>query len=148
MSESGEVLATWSKTADKGPMQVAAALDLEPGAGIVDVPPEKQHRQVTLIDEAAWGRATTELGVAVDPMARRANVLLRGIELAETTGRRIRIGTTLLVVRGETVPCAQMDDAHQGLRKALEPEWRGGAHAEVLEAGRIAPGDQARFEDA
>lgn len=33
-----------------------------------------------------------------------------------------------------------------GLRALMYPEWRGGAFAEVLDSGRVAIGDEARWE--
>jgi hypothetical protein len=38
-----------------------------------------------------------------------------------------------------------MDEAHQGLRAALSPEWRGGVYGEVLDDGAIAVGSEVTF---
>ncbi|HEY8246260.1 MAG TPA: hypothetical protein VIG38_03130 [Hyphomicrobium sp.] len=40
-----------------------------------------------------------------------------------------------------TTPCARMDEAQAGLRKALYPEWCGGVTCKVLEGGRVSVGD-------
>ena len=99
------------------------------------------RRQVTLIDEARWREAQEEVGVDVDPSARRANVMLRGIDLEGQRGRSLRIGPVLVRIYNETRPCHQMDEAHEGLREALKPRWRAGAYGEVVEGGVIRVGD-------
>ena len=106
-----------------------------------------QRRQVTLLAREAWERAQADAGAELHWTTRRANLLIEGLELAHTTGHRIRAGTALLEVTGETDPCALMDRFHQGLRKALEPDWRGGASTRVIEPGEIRIGDPVRFED-
>ena len=35
----------------------------------------------------------------------------------------------------------RMDEARQGLMRALYPDWRGGVTCRVLEGGRVALGD-------
>ncbi len=111
------------------------------GRGIAGNANQDGKRQVTLIDEAAWGDAQNELGVEIDPSARRANVMLRGIDLRDSHGRLLRLGDCVIRLIGETRPCNQMDDAQPGLRAALGPAWRGGAYGEVIEGGTIRVGE-------
>lgn len=102
-------------------------------------------RQITLIDEARWREAEAELGAAIDPSARRANVMLRGVDLEATRGRLLRIGGCIVRIYNETRPCYQMDQAHQGLQAALSPRWRAGVYGEIVQGGRIALGDRAEW---
>ena len=54
----------------------------------------------------------------------------------------IRLGNVRIQLRGETRPCERMDEACDGLRNALDPEWRGGAFGVVLDDGTISVGDR------
>ena len=56
------------------------------------------------------------------------------------------IGDLVLEITGETDPCSRMDEARQGLRLALTPEWRGGVCCRVVTGGDIAVGDAVRLE--
>ena len=103
-------------------------------------------RQVTIVDRSAWDRATADLGVSVDPSARRANVLVSGIALADSAGQVVRLGPCRVEIHGETKPCDRMDEAQSQLRAALVPEWRAGAYGVVLTGGRLSVGDQAAWE--
>jgi len=111
------------------------------GRGLAGNKDQGGKRQVTLIDEARWREAQQELGADVDPSARRANILLRGIDLENQRGRSLRIGPCLVRIYNETRPCYQMDDAYPGLREALKPRWRAGAFGEIVEGGVIRVGD-------
>ena len=104
-------------------------------------------RQVTLIEREVWDERTGGLGRAVEPSARRANLLVSGCELVESRGRLLRIGECLLRIRGETKPCHLMDEAAAGLREALASGWGGGAYAEVERGGEIAVGDPVAWVD-
>lgn len=104
-------------------------------------------RQVTLVDRDAWKEMTAEMGIEVDPSQRRANLLLNGISLRRTRGQILRIGETRLQIAGETRPCKRMEVACEGLRKAMEPNWRGGVYGEVLAGGRICIGDRVCWEE-
>ena len=95
---------------------------------------------MTIIAQQAWQGAVSDLGVQVEPAARRANLLVSGISLEQTRGRTLLIGGCQLLIRGETRPCERMDEAQEGLRVALGREWRGGVFAEVLDDGEIQVG--------
>ncbi len=142
----GEVAAIWIKRARGGPMDPAAEVELVAGRGIVGNADQGRRRQVTVISEEVWRETTGELGVDVAPRARRANVMVRGIDLGESLGKILRLGSCAIRILGETRPCHQMDAAQPGLRRALEAPWRGGAFGEVLEGGTLRVGDTAILE--
>jgi MOSC domain-containing protein YiiM len=140
----GEILAIWIKRFKHGPMDpVAEALAVE-GRGLKNNANQGGKRQVTLIDEARWREAQEAVGVPdLDPRTRRANLMLRGVDLERTNGRLLRLGDVVVRIYGETRPCNQMEEAQPGLREALSPRWRGGAFAEIVTGGTIRVGDGA-----
>jgi len=143
----GRVEAIWTKRMKRGPMDPVDRATLVTGEGIEnDANRGRARRQVTVIDRAAWERATTELGVDVDPSARRANVMVSGVDLEESRGMVLRLGPCRVRIEGETTPCHRMDEAADGLQEALRPEWRGGVYGVVLGGGEIAVGDAAGFD--
>jgi MOSC domain-containing protein YiiM len=145
VSECGEVVSIWIKPARRLPMKSVESADLVAARGLAGSANQGGRRQITIIDESAWRDAVTELGVDVDPSARRANVMLRGIDLENSRGRYLLVGTALIRVFGETTPCRLMDEAQHGLRAALRPHWRGGISGEILEGGTIRLGDRAEW---
>ena len=124
-------------------MDPVAEAEAITGRGLLDNANQGGKRQVTIIDESRWDEAQQELGLAVDPRTRRANLMLRGVDLEKTNGRLLRIGGCIVRIYGETRPCHQMEEAQPGLRKALSPRWRGGAFGEIVEGGTIRVGDPA-----
>jgi len=103
-------------------------------------------RQITLLDAGAWERATSDLGLRVDPSSRRANLLMRGLDLEDSAGRLLRVGSCTIEVRGETRPCGRMEEAAPGLRETLATGWRAGAYGRVVTGGPIAVGDTLGWE--
>src|SRR5438128_1695636 len=97
------------------PVEVPRA-EAVPGTGLQGDQKRGQMRQVTLLTAESWGAATEELGVTAPPSARRANVVIRGLDLADTIGRRVRLGPVLIQVHGETDPCEMMDRVAPGLK--------------------------------
>ena len=138
--------AIWLKEARGGAMRPMPMATLIEGVGLEGNADRGGSRQVTFLDADAWERATAEIGTDVAPMARRANLLVRGIDLAESTGRVVTIGECRVRIRGETLPCDQMEEAAPGLRKSLEPDWRAGAFGMVLVGGEISVGDPVGWE--
>jgi len=133
--------AIWIKRAAGGKMDPAAAAEAIAGVGLAGNADQGGRRQVTIISRAAWDAVTDDLGAPVDPSARRANLLVRGVDLAHSNGRVLAIGSIRVRIHGETRPCALMDDMHSGLRRALDPDWRAGAFGEVLDSGTLSVGD-------
>jgi len=137
----GRVEAIWLKRVRRGPMDPVQSAELVADSGIVGNANQGGRRQVTIIAQEAWREMMQELDAALDPSARRANVMVSGVPLAHMRGAILEIGDVRLAVQGETRPCERMDEALPGLRAAMSPDWRGGVFATVLVGGTIRTGD-------
>jgi MOSC domain-containing protein YiiM len=104
------------------------------------------RRQVTIIAAERWVDIVNRLGADVDPIVRRANVLVSGIELADTRDRVLRVGSCRLRIGGETRPCERMEEAHPGLQEVMRADWGGGAWAQVETGGTLHVGDTVEWE--
>ena len=138
-----QVLQLWVRPASGEPPEVRDELALRAGEGIVGDHAMGGKRHVTLIFQEDWNVALLELGMVVPPVARRANVLLSGGRGTRWIGKQMRVGDCLLEILDETRPCGLMEKTQAGLRKALEPEGRGGVWGRILEGGLLKPGDRA-----
>ncbi|HKK28579.1 MAG TPA: MOSC domain-containing protein [Gemmatimonadota bacterium] len=145
MDGDGRLEAIWRKRARRGPMDPLDRAELVAGRGLVGNADQGGRRQVTIVAAEAWERAEADLGRRVGPDARRANLLVRGIELRDTRERTLAVGSVRILVGGETTPCYRMDEAADGLQEALRPEWRGGVYGRVVEGGAIEVGDPVRW---
>ena len=105
-------------------------------------------RQVTVIARERWEAVMKELESDLDPSARRANLMVSGICLAESVGRILRVGSCRLRVHGETLPCRRMEETLPGLEAALAPQWSGGIFGEILDDGEIRIGETVRWDPA
>jgi MOSC domain-containing protein YiiM len=145
--DKGKIQAIWIKRMKLGPMDAAEYASLLAGKGIVGNANQGGKRQVTIIEQEIWNDLMERFNAQLSPAARRANLLVEGIRLANSRGRVLRIGTCRIRINGETRPCERMDDALLGLREALGDNWGGGAYGEILEDGQIAVGDQVCWEE-
>lgn len=142
----GRLEAIWSKRAHRGPMDALEVATLVAGEGLLGSVGRSARRQVTLIEREVWDRMQEELQAAIPYSARRANLMLSGIRLEETRGQLLRIGETRIKIGGHTMPCERMDEACDGLRAKLEPQWGGGAFGQVMVGGTIRVGDSVEWE--
>jgi MOSC domain-containing protein YiiM len=126
-------------------MQRVEQAEVIAGRGLVGNADQGGRRQITIIDEAAWRAATSELGVDIDPAERRANLLLRGIDFRNSRGRLLRVGSCTIRVFTETTPCTKLEKLQPGLRAALKNAWRGGVSGEIVESGTMRVGDTVEW---
>ena len=107
-----------------------------------------RRRQVTILSLEAWNDCMPELDASIDPSTRRANLLVSGIDLANTRNRVLRVGDARLLIGGEVTPCERMEEAYPGLQAAMRPYWRGGVFAQVLGDAVIHVGDAVAWDEA
>ena len=139
----GRLERIWVKRSKRGVMDERKDARLVAGQGLEGNANQGGRRQVTLLDVGAWGEALEELSAELDPVHRRANLLVSGLSLADSRGQVLRVGGVRIRINGETRPCERMDEALGGLREALQPGWRAGAFGEVLDSGVVRVGDAA-----
>ncbi len=143
--DQGRLESIWIKRARRGPMDPVDEARLLAGRGIEGNVEQNGWRQITVISAEAWDRMRDALQADIDPSARRANLLIRGVDLRDTRGRILHVGPCRIELRGETRPCERMDEAHPGLRDAMRPDWNGGAFGVILDTGVIRLGDPVRL---
>jgi MOSC domain-containing protein YiiM len=143
----GRLEAIWIKRAHRGQMDQVSQGSLVAGRGLVGNADQGRRRQVTIIERERWEALMQQLGASISPAARRANLMVSGVDLAQSRDRTLCIGTSRLLIRGETRPCERMDEALPGLRRAMRQDWAGGVFAEVLDDGEIAVGNPVGWEE-
>lgn len=104
-------------------------------------------RQVTVLTREGWQAACRAVGAEFPWHERRANLYIEGLDLEQSTGQVLQIGTLHLLITGETDPCERMEALAPGLFQALASDWRGGVCCRVLSGGEIAIGDEVILTD-
>ncbi|HAK63005.1 MAG: MOSC domain-containing protein [Pseudomonadota bacterium] len=142
----GEVTGIALRARPRAPMQQLDQTEITLAAGLTgDFRGAVPGRQVTVLSEEGWLAACAELGEELPWVTRRANLLLRGVELKGRIGGRLRVGDALLIITDECEPCSVMERARGGLRRALLSGWRGGATCRVARGGLVRLGDAAEL---
>ena len=145
MNSNGKLEAIWLKRAKLGPMDTKECIRLIAGKGLENNADQGGKRQVTIIEKEVWRKLMKELGASVDPSARRANLMVSSMPLADSRGRILQIGNCRLRIAGATKPCERMNEALPGLKDVMWENWNGGAYAEVLDDGEICLGDEVKW---
>ncbi|MBT8086044.1 MAG: MOSC domain-containing protein [Woeseia sp.] len=134
------------RSAKRAAMETLTTAEISSVSGVADdFRGRPGKRQVTVISKQAWQAACRDLGTELPWTTRRANLFVEEMELPRRTGDVLQIGDVELRVTMEVDPCPRMDEQHEGLRKALSPEWRGGVACTVLHGGTVAIGDAVRL---
>lgn len=136
----------WIKRAHRGKMDAATRATLVAGRGIAGNADRSTGRQVTIIDLERWHELMDALGADLDTSARRANLVIDSLDLFDSRGKTLRVGSARLHILGETRPCERMDEAQPGLQSAMRERWGGGAYAEVVDGGEISVGDEVVWD--
>lgn len=143
----GRLLGIAIRRAPRAPMEEFTTIDVSTEHGLSnDSRGHLKRRQVSVLSREAWEATCEQLGQAAPWTVRRANLLVEGLPLAETTGATLRIGELVLKVTGETDPCGRMDEQCSGLQAALTPDWRGGVLCRVVSGASIHVGDSVELE--
>ncbi|MFQ5537772.1 MAG: MOSC domain-containing protein [Gemmatimonadota bacterium] len=100
--------ALWIKPRHLGPTVPVDTATLRADRGVVGSANQGGKRQITIIAAETFERIREFLPDA-RPIMRRANVMVRGLDLEETTGRVLGLGEVRVRLRGETLPCSRMD---------------------------------------
>jgi MOSC domain-containing protein YiiM len=128
----------------KAVMQELAAVNVSLGKGLSgDARGKPGKRQVSLLSAQQWDLACEEVGYKLPWTARRANILISGMQFGpQHLNQIVCIGDLRMRIRDETDPCIRMERTQTGLLNALTPAWRGGVLCEVLNPGDIKIGDE------
>ena len=145
--ETGKVEAIWIKRGKRAPMDGVETAEMVAGKGLVGNANQGGRRQVTIIDAEVWERVMEELGATIDPSARRANIMVRGLDLKNSRKQVLLLGECRVKIFTETKPCERMDEVLPGLKAALYKNWGGGAAGQVITGGTVRVGAVARWEN-
>jgi len=143
----GKLCKIWIKRMKRGPMDPVDSAQLVAGRGLVGNANQGGRRQVTLIEQEVWEILMAQFESDLSPATRRANLMISGLELANSRGRILHVGACRIRIYGETKPCERMEEALAGLKDAMFDGWKGGAFGEVLDDGQIIVGDEVRWAE-
>lgn len=140
----GKVIGIAGKEKSDSDMVVyaSAKVSIEKGVGDDCRGVNKDDRQVTVMAIESWNDVCEELDRKIHWTKRKANILIEGIDLENTTGDILKIGEFYIEITGELKPGNRMDEISAGLKNALLPKWRGGVTGKVLSDGMIHEGDK------
>ena len=146
----GTVLGNARREVKRGPMLPLERVEVALAAGVTgDTRGRPGPRQVTVLSAGAWLEACAIAGTDLPWLARRANILVDGLDLRYAVGAVLHLGDGVeLLVTGELDPCRRMDAVSPGLRLALADDWRGGVTCRVQRGGWLMAGATARVEKA
>jgi len=144
----GTLISIARRDKSHAPMEELRSVRIVPDTGLDgDFRGAVKDRNVSIVSREAWDAACADLGKDVPWTLRRANLLVSGLDLKETAGKRLEIGGVVLEITQECDPCGRMEAQQEGLRNALTPDWRGGILCTVVKGGEVTVGDAVKFSN-
>lgn len=147
----GKVIGIATCNKEGGEMVVNASVTVSMEKGIGDdyrgANADARDRQVSVMTQESWDLACKDLGVKLHWTMRKANLIISGINLENSTGSILKIGNFFLEITGELKVGNGMEKQYAGLQKALTPNWRGGVTAKVVQAGMVFENDEVLLGD-
>lgn len=141
-SATGKLVGIAIKKASREPMILIQNAHVTINYGIEnDYKGSIKKRQITIVSREAWDEACAQIKIKLPWTERRANLLVEGVPLFNTTDNYLCIGDIVLKINGKTTPCRRMDEVAQGLLDALDAYWRCGVKCSVIQGGKITIGD-------
>ncbi len=135
-----------TRGARRAPMSLHDRIYVDAASGLAGDARRKPGRaQVSILSAEKWADACAAFGADIPWTVRRANLLVSGVPLAPVVGLRLSIGGVVLEVTIEMDPCERMDEQHQGLKRILEADARGGVRCRIVQSGWIGVGDAVRW---
>jgi len=114
-------------------------------------PTRPNHRQILLIDNHILSDLKDK-GIELEPGSMGENIIVGGLDMMSLPiGTRLEIGECLLELSEVRDPCAQLNDSHPDLFRAVineqdgETIYNAGIFARILKGGTVNPGDQVRI---
>ena len=114
----GRLIGIARRPAHRAPMQTVETALIEAGGGVEGDHKGKKfsRRGVTILAREAWEAALADLAMTGNSddlpwTARRANLLIEGVELPRALGGIIAVGPAVLEITYPTTPCKRMDEA-------------------------------------
>lgn len=151
-----KIVALYTASESRGPVESQPAVQLRAGCGIVG---DRHYRrnaapseQLTLIEAEAVAAFNREYGQQVNPKTLRRNVVTEGVDLNALEGKEFLIGDIRLRGIELCEPCSVVGKLLAGdltpaqVVKALL--GRGGLRCEILSSGVVRVGDDIVTPDA
>ena len=144
----GELTAIGYRKIKSGPLFEVHKVKVTKAEGVMlGLPRRASNRQITVLCEEQWQQACKALNIVLPWTARRANLLICGIQFsAQHIGKVIHIGQLQLLITGETEPCFKMDLVHPGLYDVLN-NFKAGVTCRVLNDAEIQIGDSIHITE-
>ena len=142
-------IATCDKKGAEMVVNASAKITIENGVGddYRGANADSRDTQVSIMTEESWSLACQELNTKLHWTMRKANIIISGINLENSTGSLLKIGNFFLEITGKLPVGDGMEKQYAGLKKALTPNWRSGVTAKVLKDGVVNENDEVLLGD-
>ena len=141
MSQPGSLSAIYLRAGARIPVKSAEQTKALTNIGLEGDHARGGRRQVAIRTEEGWAEACREFGREVDPSVRRANLLIRGIDVASRIDGQLHIGEVVIEILGECRPCELLDqDGNEGLYASLRDDRRAGVFGRIVQGGDLRVG--------